>query len=118
MDLRKRVYQYSIDLIHFIDTLPKDSSTKITANQLLRSGTSIGANVIEAHGSHGKRDFAHFFAHALKSANESKYWLGLLRDTQKAPQKEVEKLLNETIELANILAASLITIRGKDTKAF
>ncbi len=111
-DLKQRAYQYSIKLVKFIDKLPKDSSSQIIAKQVLRSGTSIGANIIEAHGSHGKKDFANFFTHALKSANETKYWLALLRDTQKAPKEETEILLKETIELANILAASLITIRG------
>lgn len=114
-DLRQRAYRYSLDLIKFIDKLPRDFSSQIIAKQLLRSGTSIGANIVEAHGSHGRRDFANFFTHALKSANESKYWLGLLRDSQKAPKENVEILLKETIELANILAASLITIRGKKT---
>jgi four helix bundle protein len=115
IDLRQRAYQYSLKLIKFIDNLSKDLSSQIIAKQLLRSGTSIGANIIEAHGSHGRRDFANFFTHALKSANETKYWLGLLRDTHKASGKDVENLIKETIELANILAASLITIRGKKT---
>ena len=114
-NLKQRAYLYSIGLIKFIDRLPKDSSSQIIAKQLLRSGTSIGANIVEAHGSSGRRDFANFFTHALKSANESKYWLGLLRDTQKAPEETVGILLQETIELANILASSLLTIRGKKT---
>ena len=113
--MKQRAYLYSIGLIKFIDRLPKDSSSQIIAKQLLRSGTSIGANIVEAHGSSGRRDFANFFTHALKSANESKYWLGLLRDTQKAPEETVGILLQETIELANILASSLLTIRGKKT---
>ncbi len=117
-DLKQRAYLYSIKLVKFIDQLPKDSSSQIMAKQLLRSGTSIGANIVEAHGSSGRRDFANFFTHALKSANESKYWLGLLRDTQKAPKESVGLLLKETIELSNILASSLITIRGKKTFRF
>lgn len=114
-DLKQRAYLYSIKLIKFIDQLPKDSSSQIIAKQLLRSGTSIGANIVEAHGSASKKDFANFFSHALKSSNESKYWLGLLRDTQKVPKENVEILLKETIELSNILASSLMTIRGKKT---
>ncbi len=114
-DLKQRAYQYSLNLIKFIDKLSKDFSSQIIAKQLLRSGTSIGANIIEAHGSNGRRDFANFFSYALKSSNETKYWLGLLRDSQKAPKEDVEFLLKETIELSNILAASLITIRGKKT---
>jgi four helix bundle protein len=112
-DLKQRAYAYSIQLVKFIDQLPKDSSSQIIARQLLRSGTSIGANIIEAHGSSGRRDFANFFTHALKSANETKYWLGLLRDTGKSPKEKVETLLGETIELSNILASSIITIKGK-----
>jgi len=114
-DLKQRTYEYSLELIKFIDKLPKDFSSQIIAKQLLRSSTSIGANIIEAHGSNGRKDFANFFTYALKSANETKYWLGLLRDSKKAPKENVEVLLKETIELANILAASLITIRGKKT---
>ncbi|KPJ56471.1 hypothetical protein AMJ49_04810 [Parcubacteria bacterium DG_74_2] len=114
-NLRQRVYKYSLILIKFIDKLSKDFSSQIMAKQLLRSGTSIGANVIEAHGSNSRRDFANFFTHALKSANETKHWLGLLRDSKKAPEEDVEILLKETIELSNIIAASLITIRGKKT---
>ncbi len=114
-DLKQRAYLHSIKLVRFIDQLPKDSSAQIIAKQLLRSGTSIGANVVEAHGSSGRKDFANFFTHALKSANESKYWLGLLRDSQKSPEENVEPLLKETIELSNILASSIMTIRGKKT---
>ncbi len=114
-DLKQRTYEYSLELIKFIDKLPKDFSSQIIAKQLLRSSTSIGANIIEAHGSNGRKDFANFFTYALKSANETKYWLGLLRDSKKASKENVEVLLKETIELANILAASLITIRGKKT---
>ena len=114
-DLKQTVYEYSLALIEFIDKLSKDFSSQIIAKQVLRSGTSIGANVIEAHGSNSRRDFANFFTHALKSANETKYWLGLLRDSKKAPENDVGILLKETIELSNIIGASLITIRGEKT---
>lgn len=82
-ELKHRAYQYSIKVIEFIDTLPKDVSTDIIAKQLLRSTTSIGANIVEAKGASSKRDFTNFFSHSLKSANESLYWLGLLRDAKK-----------------------------------
>jgi len=55
-DLKQRAYQYSIKLVKFIDQLPKDSSSQIIAKQVLRSGTSIGANIVEAHGSSGRSD--------------------------------------------------------------
>jgi four helix bundle protein len=83
-DLKQRAYKYSIKVIGFLDTLPQDMSTNIITNQLLRSATSIGANLVEAKGSSSKKDFTNFFNHALKSANESLYWLGLLRDAKKS----------------------------------
>jgi len=82
-ELRHRAYQYSIDIIEFLDTLPKDVSTTVITKQLLRSATSIGANIVEAKGASSKKDFTKFFSYALKSANESLYWLGLLRDSKK-----------------------------------
>lgn len=113
-DIKQRTYKYSIDLIHFIGKLPKDFTSQILVKQLLRAGTSIGANIIESHGANSRKDFANFLSYALKSANETKYWLGLLRDTKKASNGDVDSLLQEAIELAKILAASLVTIRGKN----
>jgi len=99
-ELKYRAYKYSIAIIEFLDSLPKNVSTTVITNQLLRSATSIGANVVEAKGASSKRDFTNFFNHALKSANESLYWLGLLRDAKKMNDSRLAYLLNETKELA------------------
>jgi len=81
--------------------------------QLLRSGTSVLANYIEANSASSKKDFINFFTHALKSANESKVWVTLLRDTGKGDRDELESLLRELIEIANVLASSILTLKGK-----
>ena len=112
-ELKHRAYQYSIRIIGFLDTLPKDMSTGVIVKQLLRSATSIGANIVEARGASSKKDFANFFGHALKSANESLYWLGLLRDAKKINNAQLEYLLGETKELANILGSSVLTLKGR-----
>lgn len=112
-DLERRAYQYSIRVIEFIDALPQNASTTIITNQLLRSATSIGSNIIEAKAASSKRDFTNFFSHSLKSANESLYWLGLLRDAKKINNPQLEYLLNETKELANMLGSSILTLKGK-----
>ena len=111
--LKDRAYSYSIHLIEFMDTLPKDTSSQVIVKQLLRSATSIGANIIEAQAASSKRDFTNFFTYSLKSANESLYWLGLLRDAKKIRNEKLNYLLNETQELANILGASILTLKGK-----
>ena len=112
--LKDRAYQYSIKIIEFLDTLPGDSSTQIMAKQLLRSATSIWANIIEAQASSSERDFTNFFSYSLKSANESLYWLGLLKDAKKINNTRLEYLLGETKELANILGSSILTLKGKN----
>ena len=112
-DLKDRAYSYAIRVINFIDTLPNDKTTQVIANQLLRSATSIGANIIEAKGSSSKRDFANFFSYSLKSANESIYWLGLLRDVRKVNGPEMSFLIDETEQIAKMLGSSLLTMKGK-----
>lgn len=115
IDLKRRSYLYALDVIKFIDNLnKKDFSIQILSKQLLRSATSIGANIIEAQAGSTKKDFTNFFSYALKSANETKFWLGLFRDSHKADKTEVNRLLQETNELANILASSILTLKGKN----
>lgn len=114
VELKQRAYIYALKIIKFIDALNmKNASTSVIAKQLIRSATSVGANIIEAQAGSSKKDFTNFFSHALKSANESKFWLGLLRDSGKADRNTSEELLKETIELANILGKSIMTLRGK-----
>ena len=111
-DLKYRSYNFSINIIKFIDRAP-DSKRRIILDQLLRSATSIGANIIEAQAASSKKDFINFYNIALKSANETKYWLGLVRDTTAADKNEVQILLKEAAEIANILGASILTMRNK-----
>ncbi|KKR77420.1 MAG: hypothetical protein UU22_C0044G0002 [Parcubacteria group bacterium GW2011_GWA2_40_8] len=113
-DLKYRAYIYAPDIIKFMDSLDKkDFSVQVMTRQLLRSATSIGANIIEAQAGSTKKDFTNFFTHALKSANESKFWLGLLRDSGKADKTRTDELLNETTQLSNILGSSILTLKGK-----
>ena len=112
--LKDRTYQYSIKVIEFLDNLPKDDSAQIISKQLLRSATSIGANIVEAQASSSKKDFTKYFNYSLKSANESVYWLNLLKDAKKINNSQIEYLLNETKKLAKILGSSILTLKGKN----
>jgi len=112
-EFKRQLYSWVLRLIKFIDRLPKDSVCSVMGKQLLRSGTSVLANYIEANSASSKKDFINFFTHALKSANESKVWLTLLRDTDKGDKTELSWLLNELVEIANVLASSIITMKGK-----
>ena len=112
-EFRGRVYRFALDIIRFIEKLAKDQTSRVISDQLLRSATSIGANVVEAQSAASRKDYTNFFTHALKSANETKFWLSLLRDAGKAEEKTTDMLLEEVTEIANILAASILTLKGK-----
>lgn len=109
----QRIYKYGLMIIEFVENLSKDQTSKILGNQLLRSGTSVVANIIEAKSASSKKDYVNFYQHALKSANESKLWICYLRDSNKIDSSEGKKILDETSETANILAASIITMKNK-----
>ena len=109
-DIKFRCYNFSIKIIKFLEDLPNKRVYWVISDQLLRSATSIGANIIEAKSSSSRRDFIKFYEISLKSANESKYWLGLLRD---ATKMDVNNLLSELEEISKMLGASVITLKGK-----
>ncbi len=114
VEFKKRLYNFILNLIKFIDLLNKrDRTVFVISDQLLRSGTSILGNYVEAQAASSKRDFTNFFNHSLKSANESKLWLALLRDTSKADKEQVNVLLKELTEVANIFGSSILTLKGK-----
>ena len=79
-----RVYKFALDIITFVEQLPRGQISSVISDQLLRSATSIGANVVEVQGAGSKKDYTNFSTYVLKSGNENKFWLGLLRDSGKA----------------------------------
>jgi four helix bundle protein len=112
-EFKKRLYRFVLKLIEFIDKLPNDNVSKRIGDQLLRSGTSILGNYIEGHSASSKKDFTNYFNTSLKSANESKLWFALLRDSKRARQEDVAWFLNELDEIANIFASSILTLKGR-----
>lgn len=112
-EFRERCYYFSISVIKLIMDLPEKRVYWTVSDQLIRSATSIGANIVEAKSASSKRDYIKYYEIALKSANETKYWLGLLRDALDVDKDKVNILLKETVELSKILAASLLTMKDK-----
>lgn len=111
-EFNKRIYKYALDIIKFVEKLPKDMASQVLAKQLMRSGTSVSANIIEAQAASSKKDYINFYTHALKSANESKLWINLIRDAEKVDKEVAESLLLETTEIAKILGKSIITMKN------
>ena len=74
----------------------------------MRSATSIGANVVEGRAGSSKKDWKNYFSVALKSANETKYWLCLIRDTMEINKNKVNELIKEADEISKIIAAIIV----------
>ena len=82
-------------------------------NQLLRCGTSVGANIHEAQYAQGTKDFISKFEIALKECNESEYWLELLYEVNSISKEEFEKFSKDCIEIRRMLVSSVTTIKNK-----
>ena len=111
--LIKRAFELARRVIALVGKFPSNRAAWVIADQLIRAITSIGANIIEAQAASSKKDFTNFLNHALKSGNESKFWLALAKDLDSKLIKEIELLLKETDELVKILGSSVRTLRGK-----
>ncbi len=112
-EFKQRMYKWTLSIIRAVDTLPRDTSSQVIAKQIIRSSTSVAANYIEGQAASSKKDFTNYIHISLKSANETKYWLALLRDLDKLNRTQITALLKENEEIANILGASLLTLKNK-----
>lgn len=113
-EFKLRIHKYILRLIKFLTNLPKSEILRVIINQLMRSGTSIGANYFEAKAASSRKDYQNFFSYSLKSANESNFWLVILKDSKLLPvhlESEAEWLLSETCSFANIFASSILTLK-------
>ena len=106
VDLPERTFEFArrvVNLCKFLDN--KRAISKLLANQLFRSGTSIGANVEEAQAAQSKADFVHKYSIANKEARETLYWLKLLRVSEIIKAEKISGLEEECNELIAILTA-------------
>jgi four helix bundle protein len=109
-EITERTFEFAVRIVKLCQFLEeKPGVSRVLAQQLLRSGTSIGANVEEARAGQSKADFIHKNAIALKEARETHYWLRLLVATEIIPQHKLNTLLQEADELQRILGAILVS---------
>jgi four helix bundle protein len=107
-NIRHRAFRFSKELVLFIKDASYDRIFFSMFDQLLRSGTSIGASLVEGRSGSSKKDWKNYYAVGLKSANETKYWICLIRDTMDLDKSKLNELLREADELSRIIA-SIIT---------
>ena len=111
---KKRLYILVLQTIRLVENSKKSQTSRIIGDQLIRSITSILGNYIEGHAASSKKDYANYFSHSLKSANESKVWVSLLKDTNNIDKTEADTILRELDEISRIFGSSLLTLRGKN----
>jgi len=112
-EFRRRLYNFVLKLIEFLDRLPKDNVSLRIGDQLLRSGTSIIGNYTEGQAASSRKDFTNYFNNSLKSSKESRLWFALLRDSGRAKAEDVACFLTELDEIAKIFASSILALKGK-----
>ena len=99
----ERSYKFALRIIKLVNSLPKNRTCDVIGRQLLKSGTSIGANIEEAQSGYSKKDFTSKMSIAQKEARESNYWLRLLRDSGQIKEELLVGILSESEELSKML---------------
>lgn len=112
-ELEQRTKEFSHILIQFLQSLPKNYLGEALGRQLLKSGTSIGANYREANRAESKADFIHKLAIAEKEASETVYWLELILEGGIGTNQEAIRLMQEAKQLLAIFTAAGRTSKGR-----
>jgi four helix bundle protein len=102
-DLEDRTKKFAVQVVKTVSAFPRTSEGQIIGRQLLKAGTSIGANYREANRAESKDDFVHKVGVAEKEAAETIYWLEICRDSGMGPEKQIAGLLDESGQLLAIL---------------
>ena len=108
--IQDKSYNFALRIVKLYKHLSQEKREFVLSKQLLRSGTSIGANIEEAIGGQSRKDFYAKLTIAYKEARESKYWIRLLKDTDYLSDKESESLLNDIEEILKIIGSIQKTI--------
>ena len=106
-DLEQRTAQFGEAIIELVKTFPKDPINNTLISQIVRAGTSIGANYMEADGAESRKDFQHKISICKKEAKETKHWLRMIAKANPSRQDECQKLLMEAQELSLIFSSIL-----------
>ncbi|NMA85985.1 MAG: four helix bundle protein [Tissierellia bacterium] len=109
--IRDKSYEFSLRIVKMYKFLIENKVEYVLAKQILRSGTSIGANVEEACSGQSRKDFIHKLSIAQKEAFETRYWLRLLGDSEEIKPEYANSMLNDCDELISILTSIIKTTK-------
>lgn len=115
----ERTYKFALRIVKLVSSLPQSSAGSVLGKQVLRSGTSIGANVEEAYAAVSQKEFALKMSIALKEAHETRYWLRLVKDAELVSANRIDSLVQESLEIMLILGKTVMTsknLKGKSSE--
>ena len=112
-DIRERTFEFALRVVKLSQSLPSSKESWVIAEQVLRSRTSIGANVEEAHAASSRADFVYRIEIALREARETSFWLRLIKASYLLKAERMDEIIAESEELKKILGAIASKSRGK-----
>ncbi len=110
--LKKRTYNFALSIIDLLDDLPKSVTSDVMGKQLLKSATSIGANYRAACKAKSKADFINKIKIVEEEADETEYWINLMKDSNNFKKIDFNEVLKEAMELNKIFSASAKTAKS------
>ncbi len=110
--LKEKSYAFALRIVRLTRHLADEKREYVLGKQILRSGTAIGALIREAEYAESRADFVHKLHIALKEANETDYWLSLLKDSNYIEEKSWESIKKDVNELLALLVSSIKTLKG------
>lgn len=112
--LKEKSYAFAIRVINLAKFLREEKKEFILSKQIVRCGTSVGANIEEASGAQSNNDFIAKLHISLKEAKETHYWVRLLRDTEYISKEQAQSLIDDIDEIITILTKSLKTVKSNN----
>src|SRR5437763_16774205 len=115
-ELSDRLLDLSVSIGNIVDVLPDTRLGRHVAGQLVRCGTSAAPNYEEARAAESRSDFIHKLSISLKELRETRNWLRLVLKARLLPESQLQPVFDETSELCNIVAQSIVTAKGNRNK--
>jgi len=114
--ITSKSFQFALKIVRANQLIVKSHSENVLSKQLFRSGTSIGANVVESGGAYSKKDFEFKLSIAYKEARETAYWLKLIEANKLLETNELAELHEDIEELQRLIGSAIITLRKNAVK--
>ena len=109
---KKRCFIFSISILKLSESLRDKRANWILLDQVVRSATSIGANIVEGGSSTSKKEFINYFQIALKSSSETLYWLSILKEMNLTQAETIDKLIGECIEIKKLISTIILNTKS------